>query len=82
MANARNPSYSGGSWFKVSLGKKFMKPYLKRMMEWLKVEAEFKLHYCKKKKKEDRKKRREKNQGRNQKTGSTQPTSTWLGALA
>jgi hypothetical protein len=43
VAHTCNPSYSGGSQFKASLGKWFARPYLEKthhkkgLVEWLKV---------------------------------------------
>jgi hypothetical protein len=43
VANACNPSYSGGWWFEASPGKQFIRLYLekthhkKALVEWLKV---------------------------------------------
>jgi hypothetical protein len=61
VAHTCNPSFSGGrdqeDRFKVSPGKYFTRPYLKKThykkgpVEWLKVGPEFKCQHCKKKKK-------------------------------
>jgi hypothetical protein len=46
VLHAYNPSYSGGLWFKASLGKQFVRPHLKKsyhkkigLVDWLKVKA-------------------------------------------